>query len=179
MKSTGLASAAGTFAALRGQWRSIVVVLMATLTGCAMAAESPAVDSTQLDQAFARSTLKIATLDARLHPFNIWVADTDPRRARGLMFVKQLDADAGMLFIYPTSQPIAMWMKNTFIPLDMLFVSAEGRVVKVVEHTKPHSLKTIESEQPVRAVVELNAGTARKLHISAGAQVMHPVFGNR
>lgn len=133
-------------------------------------------DAAQLDQAFPRSTLQIATPDARLHPFNVWIADTNERRARGLMFVRRLDEDAGMLFIYPASQSIAMWMKNTFIPLDMLFVAADGRVAKVVEHTEPQSLQTIESEQPVLAVIELNAGTASKLHIRAGARVMHPVF---
>ena len=143
----------------------------------AIAADTP--DAAQLDQAFQRSSLQIATPDARLHPFNIWIADTNERRARGLMFVRQLDADAGMLFIYPAAQPIAMWMKNTFIPLDMLFVAADGRVAKVVEHTRPQSLETIESGQPVRAVIELNAGTAGRLHIGPGAQVIHPVFSAR
>lgn len=167
--------AAGPLAELRDQWLSIVMLLLAATAIPASAAE-PSVDRAQLDQAFPRSSLKIATLDARLHPFDIWIADTDQRRARGLMFVKQLDAGTGMLFIYPGSHTVAMWMKNTFIPLDMLFVNAAGRVVKVVENTEPQSLKTIESGQPVRAVIELSAGTAGKLHISAGAQVMHPLF---
>lgn len=155
---------------------SLLAVLLIAAAVIPASAAEPSVDRAQLDQAFPRSSLKIATLDARLHPFDIWIADNDQRRARGLMFVKQLDAGTGMLFIYPDSQTVAMWMKNTFIPLDMLFVSAAGRVVKVVENTEPQSLKTIESGQPVRAVVELSAGTARQLHISAGAQVMHPLF---
>jgi uncharacterized membrane protein (UPF0127 family) len=165
---------------------SITRSLSAALLALAMAVSSiPGVaanapnDAAQLDEAFPRSTLQIATPDARLHPFNVWVADTNERRARGLMFVRQLDENAGMLFIYPASQSIAMWMKNTFIPLDMLFVAADGRVAKVVEHTKPQSLETIESGQPVLAVIELNAGTASKLHIRAGALVMHPVFAAR
>ncbi|HWK75946.1 MAG TPA: DUF192 domain-containing protein [Povalibacter sp.] len=158
-------------------WSAVLLVSAGALSSMfATAADAP--DAAQLDQAFPRSSLQIATPDARLHPFNIWVADTNERRARGLMFVRQLDADAGMLFIYPASQPIAMWMKNTFIPLDMLFVAADGRVAKVVERTQPQSLETIESGQPVRAVIELNAGTARKLHIAAGARVLHPLFTN-
>jgi hypothetical protein len=72
-----------------------------------------------------------------------------------------------------------MWMKNTFIPLDMLIVTANGRVAKVVENTQPQSLKTIESDSAVIAVVELNAGTANRLHIRPGAQVIHPAFASR
>jgi uncharacterized membrane protein (UPF0127 family) len=160
--------------------RRLLIALFATsalLTGGTALAEDA--DAAQLDQAFARSSLQIATPDARLHSFRVWIADTDARRARGLMFVKHLDEGAGMLFIYPSKQRIAMWMKNTYIPLDMLFVTAKGRVAKVVEHTEPHSLKSIESGTEVIAVIELNAGTVSKLHIRAGAQVIHPTFSLR
>jgi uncharacterized membrane protein (UPF0127 family) len=92
------------------------------------------------------------------------------------MFVRQLDADAGMLFVYDSPQSISMWMKNTKIPLDMLFVAANGRVMRVVEYTQPESLNTIDSGSDVIGVVELNAGTAAKLHIKAGARVIHPAF---
>jgi uncharacterized membrane protein (UPF0127 family) len=136
-------------------------------------------DAQRLDQNFERSSLQIATPDARLHTFSIWIADSEPRRERGLMFVDHLDADAGMLFIYPAPQRISMWMKNTHIPLDMVFVAADGRVAKVIENTQPMSLKTLESDKEVTAVIELNAGTAKRLHISAGAQVMHPAFAVR
>lgn len=141
--------------------------------------QEAASDAAQLDQAFSHSSLQIATPDARLHSFRVWIADTEARRERGLMFVKHLDDDAGMLFIYPSKQRIAMWMKNTYIPLDMLFVATNGRVAKVVEHTEPQSLRTIESGSDVMAVVELSAGTASKLHIRAGAQVIHPAFSLR
>jgi uncharacterized membrane protein (UPF0127 family) len=133
-------------------------------------------DARELDRLFARSTLQIATPDARLHTFSIWVADNDSRRARGLMFVRGLADDAGMLFIYPRSQPVSMWMKNTYIPLDMLFVRADGRIERVAENTTPHSLETIGSGNPVRAVVELKAGAAARLKIRPGAQVIHPAF---
>ena len=85
-------------------------------------------DSRELDRAFPKSTLQIATPDARLHKIDVWVADTDARRMRGLMFVEHLADDAGMLFIYPYPQPIGIWMKNTPLSLDILFITAEGRV---------------------------------------------------
>ena len=136
-------------------------------------------DAAQLDRVFRRSKLQIATPDARLHTFRVWLADDPERRARGLMFVKQLADDEGMLFIYEQPQPIGMWMKNTFIPLDMLFVAADGKVIRVVENTEPLSLKTIESGGIVRGVIELPAGTAAKLRIVKGAQILHPAFSSQ
>lgn len=140
---------------------------------------APNVTASDLDRAFRRSTLQIATPDARLHHFNIWIADDDQRRARGLMFIKQLDAEDGMLFVYPQPQAVAMWMKNTFVSLDMLFVGGDGKVIRVVEKTEPMSLKTIESGGPALGVIELPAGTAARLKIAPGAQVMHPAFAGR
>jgi uncharacterized protein len=135
-------------------------------------------DGTQLDRVFRKSILQIATPDARLHTFKVWIADDSERRARGLMFVKQLADDEGMLFVYEQAQPIGMWMKNTFIPLDMLFVATDGKVIRVAANTEPHSLTTIESNGDALGVVELKAGTAARLHIAKGARVMHAAFGN-
>lgn len=134
-------------------------------------------DAEQLDRLFSRSSLQIATPDGKLHKFNVWIADNDSRRARGLMFVEHLDDDAGMLFVYsPPPQPIAMWMKNTHLPLDILFVNADGKVHHIAENTKPLSLDTISSEGNVLAVIELKAGTTARLNIRPGAQVIHPAF---
>jgi uncharacterized protein len=133
-------------------------------------------DEQQLDKVFSRSTLKIATQDAQLHQIDVWIADNDARRTRGLMFVEHLADDAGMLFIYPQPQPISMWMKNTHLSLDMLFVSADGRVHSVVENTKPMSTDTISSNGVVLAVIELKAGAAARMKIRPGAQVIHPAF---
>lgn len=134
-------------------------------------------DARTLDRFFPRARLQIATPDARLHGFDVWVADNDARRARGFMHIEQLDADAGMLFLFPRQGRITMWMKNTYVSLDMLFVRADGTVDSVVEHTEPLSLETIESANPVTAVIEFKAGTAARLGIRAGAQVVHPAFG--
>jgi uncharacterized protein len=158
-------------------WFSAICLLL--LTFGAATADTPkdgASDSAELDKIFRRATLQVATPDARLHRFNIWVADDESRRARGLMFVKHLNAGDGMLFVYPRPQLIAMWMKNTFIPLDMLFVAPDGKVTHVVENTEPQSLKTIESGGEVLGVVELAAGTVARLKIAPGAQVIHPAF---
>ena len=159
-----------------GRWLAPALLTFALLFGAAHATDSQPGNASDLDRIFRRSTLQIATPDAKLHPFNIWIADDDQRRARGLMFIKHLGAGDGMLFVYPRVQPISMWMKNTFVPLDMLFVAADGKVTHVVANTEPQSLKTIESGGPVLGVVELPAGSAARLKIAAGARVLHPAF---
>ena len=144
--------------------------------GAATAVAGADNDAQQLDRAFSRSTLQIATPDAKLHKIDVWIADNEMRRARGLMFVENMADDAGMLFIYPQPQEISMWMKNTHLSLDMLFVSANGRVHSIVANTKPMSLDTISSNGTVVAVIELKAGSAARMNIRPGAQVIHPAF---
>lgn len=146
---------------------------------CLWAPAYGAADAAQLDRMFPKSTLQIATPDARLHPVKVWVADTMERRARGLMFVKHLEDSEGMLFIYERPQPVSMWMKNTLIPLDMLFVAADGKIIRVAANTKPHSLDTIDSQGDAIAVIELKGGMAAKLKITEGARVLHPLFNKR
>jgi uncharacterized membrane protein (UPF0127 family) len=115
--------------------------------------------------------LKTATGD---HSFSIEVATTDEERARGLMFRRALPENAGMLFIYDRPQRAAMWMKNTLIPLDMVFISADGRVHRIESHTEPFSMAIIESEGDVVAVLELNAGQAGKIGLKTGDKVLYP-----
>ena len=112
------------------------------------------------------------------HVLSVEVAADPKSRERGLMFRRELAPDAGMLFQFQQNQPVLMWMKNTYIPLDILFISADGRVVNIARGTTPFSLKTIGSDGPVRAVLELNAGTADRLGVAPGARVHHPFFGN-
>lgn len=156
-------------------WFSAICLLL-LMFGAAGADSRKPTDSAELDRIFPRSTLQIATPDAKLHRFNIWIADDQPRRNRGLMFVKHLSAQDGMLFLYPSPLIISMWMKDTFIPLDMLFVAADGKVINVVANTEPHSLKPIASDGMAVGVVELAGGTAARLKIAPGAQVIHPAF---
>ncbi len=93
------------------------------------------------------------------------------------MFRQSLAADAGMLFDFKTPSMATMWMKNTLIPLDMLFVDEAGHIVNIAERTVPGSLATIAAAAPVRAVIELNGGTAARLGIRPGDRVVYPIFG--
>lgn len=154
---------------------ALAAVFLAALCAAPALAGS-ASGAEQLDRLFSRSTLQIATPDAKLHKINVWIADNDARRMRGLMFVEQLADDAGMLFIYPEPQPVSIWMKNTPLSLDILFVRADGRVHHVVENAKPLLLDTIPSNGAVLAVIELKAGSAARMNIRPGAQVIHPSF---
>ncbi len=131
------------------------------------------------DQAplFTQSTVIIQSGDNQ-HQFDIELAATPPARQRGLMFRQSMAADAGMLFAFEQDRHIVMWMKNTFIPLDMLFISADGAIVSIAADTTPHSTVRLQSGGVVRAVLELNAGTAKRRGIKAGNIVRHEIFGN-
>jgi uncharacterized protein len=109
---------------------------------------------------------------------SVEIADTPALRERGLMFRHRVPEDRGMLFLYEGVQPVAMWMKNTYIPLDMAFIRADGTVARLVEGTQPYSLETIESREPVVAVLEVAAGVGRKLGLMPGARIRHEFFGN-
>ena len=93
------------------------------------------------------------------------------------MYRQRLAADAGMLFLYPAARPVSMWMKNTLIPLDMLFIGDDGRILHIAERAIPGSTATISSMQPARAVLELNGGTAARLKIQVGDRVLYRTFG--
>lgn len=121
------------------------------------------------------SQLLIETGKGRF-PFVVEIAATPADRQQGLMFRRELPAWSGMLFDFERPQPVAMWMKNTLIPLDMLFIDAGGKVVRVAENTEPLSLTSIPAPVPVLAVLELNGGTAARIGIRAGDRVVHPMF---
>lgn len=110
------------------------------------------------------------------HKFQVEVADTEAERARGLMRRREMAPDRGMLFDFKIEEPVAMWMKNTFIPLDMIFVSRQGAVVSIAADTEPMSERIIPSGGPVYAVIELNAGAAQKMSLAPGDAVVHRVF---
>ncbi len=105
------------------------------------------------------------------HRFSIEIADDASERARGLMFRYSLPEDSGMLFIYPRDQIASFWMKNTFIPLDMLFIANDGTILQIARNVQPHNLTPVRSEVPVRAVLELNGGQTETLGIMTGDTV--------
>ena len=122
-----------------------------------------------------KSVLEIASKSG-VHSFSVEVVDNDTDRAKGLMFRRSLPEGTGMLFDFKTEQDVAFWMQNTYIPLDMIFIRADGRIVRIAENTVPMSTKQISSGGKVVGVLEVIAGTTRKLGIVAGDKVAHPVF---
>lgn len=125
-----------------------------------------------------RDTLKLITATGA-HAFEIEVAETDEQKARGLMFRRTLEPNTGMLFPYSPPQEITMWMKNTYISLDMVFIKADGSVLRVATGTEPFSEKVIASEGDAVAVLEVIAGTAARIGIKPGDKVEHRLFAKR
>jgi uncharacterized membrane protein (UPF0127 family) len=110
--------------------------------------------------------------------FSVEVADDDAERSRGLMFRERLARGAGMLFVYDRPQRATFWMKNTLIPLDMIFIAPDGRVTRVHPEAEPGSLEMIDGGAGVLAVLEINGGLAARLRIGPGTEVRHPAFGD-
>jgi uncharacterized protein len=124
---------------------------------------------------FERTSLEIESASGTLN-FEVELASTPEQRRQGLMFRESLAADQGMLFDFGDTVPVTMWMRNTLIPLDMLFIDADGRIARIVADTEPLSDAVIGSGDPVRAVLELAAGTSAELGIAVGDRVVHPIF---
>lgn len=114
-----------------------------------------------------------------VHVFAVELMANDADRARGLMFRKELPEGRGMLFDFQREQEVSMWMRNTLIPLDMIFINGDGRIRRIAENTEPMSERTIPSGGPVRGVLEVIGGTAKKLGIAPGDRVAHPIFSGK
>ena len=125
-----------------------------------------------------QQTLEIATRSG-VHVFAVEVVDNDADRAKGLMYRKELPEGRGMLFDFHREQEVSFWMQNTYIPLDMVFIRGDGRILRIAENTEPLSTRLIPSGGPVRAVLEVVAGTAQKLGIAPGDRVASPIFNAR
>ena len=113
------------------------------------------------------------------HAIEVEVADTPQAREIGLMNRESLAEDTGMLFDFREDRPVSMWMKNTLIPLDMLFIDKTGTVVRIARNAKPHSLETIPSGKPVRYVLEINGGAAATYGAKTGDKLEHQLIGRR
>jgi uncharacterized membrane protein (UPF0127 family) len=111
-----------------------------------------------------------------VHAFSVEVADTEEQRQRGLMFRRELPEGTGMLFDFKHEQDVSFWMQNTYVPLDMIFIRRDGRILRIAENTEPLSTRLVPSGGRVLAVLEVIAGTARKLGIAPGDVVTHPIF---
>ncbi|WP_353859341.1 DUF192 domain-containing protein [Azospirillum formosense] len=128
-------------------------------------------------ESFARSSLTVETAGGGKYRFDIELAETPAQQAQGLMFREKMAADAGMLFIYDRPQPASFWMKNTLIPLDMIFIGADGRIVNIHANAVPQSLDAVNSAGPVKGILEINGGMSARLGIRPGDRVVHATFG--
>jgi len=133
--------------------------------------------STYSNESFRISVLQIRSGENQ-HTFQIEVAETPNQRAQGLQWRKRMAPDQGMLFDFKQTFPVTMWMKNTYLSLDMFFIAENGTIINIARDTKPQSLKHINSAGPARGVLEVLAGTAQRLGIKAGDKVIHPAFVN-
>ncbi len=122
--------------------------------------------------------LVIVTRDGKRHEFTVEMALTPEQQMTGLMFRPEVKPNEGMLFDWGTPRDSAMWMRNTITSLDMVFINADGTIRRIAERTVPLSLATVESRGPVRATLELAAGTAERLNLHPGDKVLQRLFGN-
>ncbi len=151
------------------------ILLTFSVAACSLGLATVA--QAQDDVVFDVDTLKVTSGD-QSHTFNVEVADTPDETARGLMFRESMAEDAGMLFEFDPPREPQMWMKNTLIPLDMLFLDEAGQVIAIARSAQPGSLRRITPGTAVKGVLELNGGQAKALDIQAGAIVHHEIFGN-
>ena len=128
--------------------------------------------TSDLDEAFERTTLVISSSAHACYVFDIYVAANQTQQRRGLMFVRNLPEFTGMLFIYERPARLSMWMKNTYISLDILFISTTGKIANIARDTVPLSLDSIAAVEPVNYVLELNAGLTEKLGIDNSSHVI-------
>jgi uncharacterized membrane protein (UPF0127 family) len=146
---------------------ALLYLLFVLVGGCAHAQES----GLEPLSAFPQALLAIRTEGGNVHNFRIWIADSLNRQEQGLMFVRKLEDHTGMLFVYTSDQHLRMWMKNTFISLDMLFIRSDGTIAYIVANTTPQSLDIIDAPGRVRAVLELDGGTTGRLGIKVGDRI--------
>ena len=154
--------------------RSLLTLL--ALAPLAARAQEPNITKAQPD--LPKEKLVIITRDGVRHDFNVEMAIKPDQQTVGLMFRKSVPPDGGMLFDWGSPRDSQMWMRNTLAPLDMVFINADGTIRSIAEDTVPESLAVIDSRGPVRATLELAAGTTARLNIRVGDKVEQRIFGN-
>ena len=155
--------------AIRAALTALAFTLAAAVPGGALAQAQPAAQEAALESL-------VIVSGGKRNAFQVEVMRNSEQRAKGLMFRRYLPPDRGMLFDFGASEPVAMWMQNTYIPLDMLFIRKDGTIARIAENTEPLSTRTIPSGEPVLSVLEINGGVARQLGIKPGDTVEHSLF---
>lgn len=151
-------------------FRALVALLLLLPAAC----QAGSTEATKSAAGLSVVPLEIRTASGKTHSFNVEVARTESEQARGLMFRDSLAPDSGMIFPMDPPRPASFWMKNTVIPLDMIFVRPDGAIARIAAETVPHSLDPVESGEPVSAVLELAGGRAAELGIAEGDKVSWP-----
>jgi len=149
--------------------------LLALLPAAALGQEP---EITHAQPELKREKLVIVARDGQQHAFNVEVAETIEQETVGLMFRTSVPPDGGMLFDWKQPRESQMWMRNTLVSLDMVFINEDGTIRSIAEDTVPESLAVIDSRGPVRATLELAGGTTARLDIRVGDKVLHRIFGN-
>ena len=170
--------------------RSFLLSLMAALLAAplltalppfidaALAQGGPIAEPTGPQPQLPREPLTIITRDGKRHAFQVEMALTPQQQTIGLMFRTEVPADGGMLFDWGAERQAQMWMKNTLVPLDMVFIAGDGTIRSIAENTVPRSLANIDARFPVRGTLELAAGATAKLNIRVGDKVENRIFTN-
>jgi uncharacterized membrane protein (UPF0127 family) len=156
--------------------RTLSIALFAaalfSFASCSAPAETTSANVPSLEDDFDRDTLIIESDDGLQHEFDIYLATSHEQQRRGLMFVREMPASTGMLFVYEDTDYHSMWMKNTYISLDLVFARIDGTVSSVIHEAQPLSTTSRASIEPVNYVLELNAGTARRLNIGNKSRIV-------
>jgi uncharacterized protein len=153
----------------------------AVLAACLLVASGTVVAQTAPPEplsAFPQSMLAVKTTDGKIVNFKIWLADTQKREEQGMMFVREMDIHTGMLFMFPENKPVSMWMRNTFVSLDLLFLDEHGKIDYIQASATPRSDTIIGPKTPEYAVLELKGGACERFGIKVGDRVIHSNFKN-
>jgi uncharacterized membrane protein (UPF0127 family) len=154
---------------------ALILLLGAVLSPACAQNPAPLYQPEQLRD-FARDTLTIQRSNGR-DQFSIWVAETPAQHQQGLMWIQRLPPDHGMLFLLPQVRPMSMWMKNTFVSLDMVFFDSRGRILRIHEQAVPQSEAIIDSGVEVAGVLEILGGEAKRRGLQIGDRLLHPRLG--
>jgi hypothetical protein len=149
--------------------------LLLSAAALAVACASAAAESPPPFPGLPYSKVEVIT-SAGTHVFRVWIAADVESRTQGLMHVRELPSDHGMLFLFDQPRPLTFWMKDTWLSLDLVFINTDGIVVNVATAARPLSLKPIGSDGPALAVLEVLAGTAVRIGLRPGDRVMHPTL---
>jgi len=152
----------------------MIIARIVAILGIGLLLSGQSRQNDDLDAAFDKAILVISAGEHACYAFDIYLALDRKQQMRGLMHVRHMPEFTGMLFVYRDANIHSMWMKNTFIPLDMLFIRADGTVSSIETDTVPQSLKSVSSIEPVNFVLELNAGVTERLHINTDSVVYFP-----